>query len=94
MAAEALLCLTHTPPGGGGSPQKLAAEGFLGGFLAAEGPAAGGEILRFLAAVRLISFEKTTFLERFVIWEIPESGFLPLRIAKNPPAALLPLRLE
>ena len=64
LAAEALLCLTHTPPGGGGSPQKLAAEGFFGGFLAAEGPAAGGKILRFLAAERLISFKKTTFLER------------------------------
>ena len=43
--------------------------------------------MRLLAVERLISFEKTTFLERFVIWEMPESGFLPLRIAKNSPAA-------
>ena len=43
--------------------------------------------MRLLAVERLISFEKTTFLESCVIWEMPESGFLPLRIAKNSPAA-------
>ena len=46
--------------------QILKAERLFRGFLAAEGPAAGGKILRFLAAEGPVPFKKTRFGGRFL----------------------------